>query len=182
MKLRSCFSQNRKLVGVEVVGTGFVLQKMLSNGRITVNFCWSPIAISLWLEFLLLVSGSNTFRDMLIDSILQSLGCTAHVATIAATNAAAIVATWAVQPKDCRIESINISLKVLEPDTNNRNSNHNEIAIGLQQKLTVIRPLDNIFCKTKPVPTTSTPTSFLFWLKQERNFTYLHWKQHSFGF
>ena len=82
MKLRSCFSQNRKLVGVEVVGTGFVLQKMLSNGRITVNFCWSLFAISLWLEFLLLVSGSNTFGDMLIDSILQSLGCTAHVPTI----------------------------------------------------------------------------------------------------
>ena len=75
------------------------------------------------------------------------------------TCAAAIVGTWAVQPKDCRIESINISLKVLEPDTNNRNSNHNEIAKRLQQKLTVIRPLDNIFCKTKPVPTTSTPTS-----------------------
>ena len=72
--------------------------------------------------------------------------------------------------------------KVLKPDTNNRNSNHNEIAKRLQQKSTVIRPLDNIFCKTKPVPKTSTPTSFLFWLKQERNFTYLHWKQHSFGF
>ena len=55
---------------------------MLSNGRITVNFCWSLFAISLWLEFLLLVSGSNTFGDMLIDSILQSLGCTAHVPTI----------------------------------------------------------------------------------------------------
>ena len=96
--------------------------------------------------------------------------------------ATVIVGTWAVQPKDCRIESISISPKVLEPDTNNRNSNHNEIAKRLQQKLTAIRPLDNIFCKAKPVPTTSTPTSFLFWLKQERNFTYLHWKQHSFGF
>ena len=155
----------------------------------------------------MLVSGSNTFGDMLIDSILQSLGCTAHVPTITVAHVL-IVGTWAVQPKDCRIESISISPKVchcdcryvgrttqrlqdrinqhipkvLEPDTNNRNSNHNEIAKRLQQKLTVIRPLDNIFCKTKPVPTTSTPTSFLFWLKQERNFTYLHWKQHSFGF
>ena len=55
---------------------------MLSNGWITDNFCWSLFAISLWLEFLLLVSGSNTFRDMLIDSILQFLGCTAHVPTI----------------------------------------------------------------------------------------------------
>ena len=68
MKLRSCFSQNRKLVGVEVVGTGLFCRRccpMAESQLISVevflqfrcgwNFCcWCPVLILLGICWLIL--------------------------------------------------------------------------------------------------------------------------------